>query len=144
MKHRKHVKAIDREMSCSQCGKVLKGYMPSEDATSVIGWCCTVHWGPQTTARKEIERSHHPRGWKFMNEYVDKEGNVYHKGELRPDLKGTLEPTIIEAKPKLTRRERELKKLEREKKLAARHERKMEKLKKLEKKKEREQNKFFE
>lgn len=30
-----------------------------------------------------------PRGWHFMAEFVDDEGNVYHKGVLQPHLKGT-------------------------------------------------------
>tara|TARA_R100000008_G_scaffold85476_1_gene75529 strand:- start:866 stop:1333 length:468 start_codon:yes stop_codon:yes gene_type:complete len=41
-----------------------------------------------------------PRGWAFMKEYVDKDGNVYHKGKEQPKLKGTLKPTIIKPKPK--------------------------------------------
>ena len=28
--------------------------------------------------------------WHFMNEYVDKDGNVFHKGKEQPELKGTL------------------------------------------------------
>ncbi len=41
-----------------------------------------------------------PRGWAFMKEYVDKDGNVYHKGKEQPKLKGTLKPTVIKPKPK--------------------------------------------
>ena len=41
-----------------------------------------------------------PRGWAFMKEYVDKDGNVYHKGIEQPKLKGTLKPTVIKPKPK--------------------------------------------
>jgi len=29
------------------------------------------------------------KGWNFKKEYVDLEGNVYHKGKLQPHLKGT-------------------------------------------------------
>jgi hypothetical protein len=36
-----------------------------------------------------------PAGWHFMNEYVDKDGNVFHKGKEQPDLKGTLKPTKV-------------------------------------------------
>ena len=36
-----------------------------------------------------------PRGWHFMAEFVDSEGNVYFKGVEQPELKGTLSPTII-------------------------------------------------
>ena len=34
-----------------------------------------------------------PRGWHFRDVYVDNEGNVYHKGVEKPELKGTLSPT---------------------------------------------------
>jgi hypothetical protein len=36
-----------------------------------------------------------PAGWHFMNEFVDKDGNVFHKGKEQPDLKGTLPPTKV-------------------------------------------------
>ena len=48
-----------------------------------------------------------PAGWHFMNEFVDKDGNVYHKGKLQPDLKGTLPPTKIVSKKKTKRRTKE-------------------------------------
>ena len=41
-----------------------------------------------------------PAGWHFMNEYVDKDGNVFHKGKEQPELKGTLEPTIVKPRKK--------------------------------------------
>ena len=47
-----------------------------------------------------------PRGWAFMKEFVDKDGNVYHRGKEQPKLKGKLKPTVIKpkpAKPKLTK-----------------------------------------
>jgi hypothetical protein len=36
-----------------------------------------------------------PAGWHFMKEFVDKDGNVFHKGKEQPDLKGTLPPTKV-------------------------------------------------
>jgi ribosomal protein L37E len=51
-----------------------------------------------------------PRGWAFMKEYVDKDGNVYHKGKEQPKLKGTLKPTVIKpkpVKPKLTKAQKQ-------------------------------------
>ena len=36
-----------------------------------------------------------PAGWHFMNEYVDKDGNVFHRGKEQPELKGTLKPTKV-------------------------------------------------
>ena len=46
-----------------------------------------------------------PPGWHFMNEFVDRKGNVFHKGKEQPELKGTLKPTKvkpIKKKKKLT------------------------------------------
>ena len=63
-----------------------------------------------------------PPGWHFMREFVDKKGNVFHKGKEQPELKGTLKPTKvkpIKKKKKLTADEklqRELKKWNKRKK----------------------------
>jgi len=38
------------------------------------------------------------RGWQFMHEFVDKDGNVFYKGKEQPKLKSTLPTT--EPKPK--------------------------------------------
>ena len=46
-----------------------------------------------------------PPGWHFMSEFVDVDGNVFHKGKEQPKLKGTLKPTKvkpIKRKKKLT------------------------------------------
>ena len=48
-----------------------------------------------------------PAGWHFMNEFVDADGNVFHKGKEQPKLKGTLPPTKIEHKKKTKRRTKE-------------------------------------
>jgi len=45
-----------------------------------------------------------PSGWHFMNEFVDKDGNVFHKGKEQPKLKGTLPPTKIKPKKKPAKR----------------------------------------
>ena len=69
-----------------------------------------------------------PAGWHFMNEYVDKDGNVFHKGKEQPDLKGTLEPTIVKPrkkKKKLTADQKLFKKAaEHKKRLKAKRKRK--------------------
>jgi len=36
-----------------------------------------------------------PAGWHWMAEFVDKDGNVFHKGKEQPELKGTLKPTKV-------------------------------------------------
>ena len=44
---------------------------------------------------KRHKKTGRPAGWHFMSEYVDKEGNVFHKGKEQPKLKGTLKPTKV-------------------------------------------------
>jgi len=39
---------------------------------------------------QEASKVRKPRGWHFKEEYVDSEGNVYHKGKLQPHLKKSL------------------------------------------------------
>ena len=50
-------------------------------------------------AKKKVSTGR-PPGWHFMNEYVDKDGNVFHKGKEQPDLKGTLKPTKVKPRKK--------------------------------------------
>ena len=55
---------------------------------------------PDTAIKKQKVSSGRPPGWHFMNEYVDKDGNVFHKGKEQPKLKGTLEPTKVKPRKK--------------------------------------------
>ena len=45
-----------------------------------------------------------PAGWHWMAEFVDKDGNVFHKGKEQPKLKGTLPPTKVTPPKKKTKR----------------------------------------
>ena len=47
-----------------------------------------------------------PRGWQFMNEFVDKDGNVFYRGKEQLKLKGTLSPTIIKISKKPTKQQK--------------------------------------
>jgi len=53
-----------------------------------------------------------PKGWQWMNEFVDTEGVVYHKGVEQASLKGTLPVTLIKVqkKKRLTKKDRESRK----------------------------------
>jgi len=62
-----------------------------------------------------------------MNEFVDADGNVFHKGKEQPKLKGTLSPTKVKPKKKTKRRTKE-------QILIDRHKKKKEVLKKAKKK----------
>ena len=50
---------------------------------------------PNTAIKIQKKSSGRPPGWHFMNEFVDKDGNVFHKGKEQPKLKGTLPPTKV-------------------------------------------------
>jgi hypothetical protein len=39
-----------------------------------------------------------------MKEFVDKDGNVFHRGKEQPKLKGTLKPTKVKLPKKRTKR----------------------------------------
>ena len=41
-----------------------------------------------------------------MNEFVDVDGNVFHKGKEQPKLKGSLKPTVVKPRKKTKRRTR--------------------------------------
>jgi len=99
-----------RYMECKVCGQMTQ---VSETATAV-----TCHLCVRESYNKQFpfemktgyKPTGKPRGWAFMKESVDKDGNVYHKGKEQPGLKGTLKPTIIKpkvSKPKLTKSQKQ-------------------------------------
>ena len=57
--------------------------------------------------KPRVVRTGRPAGWHFMKEFVDKSGNVFHKGVEMVELKGTLPPTVIKPKKKAKRRTKE-------------------------------------
>ena len=64
---------------------------------------------PDTAIKRQKPKTGRPAGWHFMNEFVDKDGNVFHKGKEQPDLKGTLKPTKVKPpkkRKKLTKDEK--------------------------------------
>ena len=91
-----------RHMECKECGAMTE---VGEDTTAVTCYICVnaVTEPPHFSTKKKSDK---PPGWHFMNEYVHKDGTVYHKGVEQPKLKGTLPITIIKKKKsviKLTR-----------------------------------------
>ena len=58
----------------------------------------------EKTKRKSTGR---PAGWHFMSEFVDKDGNVFHKGKEQPKLFGTIPSTKVQPKKKTKRRTKE-------------------------------------
>ena len=96
-------------MECKITGDPVRNV--SVEATSVIGSRALMarmdKMFPEQSKPKRIKTGR-PSGWHFMNEFVDKDGNVFHKGKEQPDLKGTLPPTkITKAKVRTKRRTKE-------------------------------------
>ncbi|MAG50227.1 hypothetical protein CL621_01140 [archaeon] len=52
----------------------------------------------------KLKRSGRPPGWHFMKIFVDKNGNVFHKGKEQSELKGTLPSTKIKPRKKKTKK----------------------------------------
>ena len=73
----------------------------SEDSVAVTCWKCVQLICSSQMSLEEmmpslkIKKTGRPAGWHFMNEFVDKDGNVFHKGKEQPELKGTLPPTKV-------------------------------------------------
>tara|TARA_Y100000310_G_C20382337_1_gene668736 strand:- start:317 stop:742 length:426 start_codon:yes stop_codon:yes gene_type:complete len=102
-----------RYMQCSNCGSYVENI--SEKLKSVLCYRCTLVkalnlWNP--FIKKSTNRK--PKGWHWMSEFVDKDGNVFHKGKEMPKLKGTLPPTEIK---KTVRKKKKKKKESFEKKI---------------------------
>ena len=55
---------------------------------------------PESFQTKQYKPTGRPAGWHWMAEYVDKDGNVFHKGREQPELKGTLKPTKVKPRKK--------------------------------------------
>ena len=88
-------------MDCKITGDPVRNV--SAEATSVIGsrafMAKMAKMFPETQ-KPTYKPTGRPAGWHFMNEFVDKDGNVFHKGVEAKQLKGTLPPTKVVSKPK--------------------------------------------
>ena len=95
-------------MECKITGDPVRNV--SVEATSVIGSRALMarmdKMFPEQDKPKRVKTGR-PSGWHFMNEFVDKDGTVYHKGKEMPELKGTLPITIVKPKKKVKRRSQE-------------------------------------
>ncbi len=85
-----------RHMECKVCGAMTE---VGEDTSAVTCYICvnSMTEPPHFSTKKKSDK---PPGWHFMNEYVHKDGTVYHKGVEQPELKGTLPITEIKIKKK--------------------------------------------
>ena len=94
-----------RYVTCTRCGREIKGV--GEYTVSAICSYCVVRMIPLPEP-KGYKPTGRPPGWHFMAEYVDKDGNVFHKGKEMKKLKGTLPSTKVKPpKKKVKRRTKE-------------------------------------
>ena len=90
-------------LECKKCGRWVENI--GEDAKSVTCSVCVMLAVGLPEEKKSYTPTGRPPGWHFMAEFVDKDGNVFHKGVEAKQLKGTLPPTkITKAKVKKVKR----------------------------------------
>ena len=92
-------------MDCKITGEPVANV--STEAVSVIGSRAVTGRVGIPKEKPRREPTGRPAGWHFMKEFVDKWGNVFHKGVEQPDLKGTRPVTLSKAKKKILRRTKE-------------------------------------
>ena len=95
-----------KHMSCQICGR----YEAVGDETTAVkcGRCVSLimmdkypHEEP-----KSYKPTGRPAGWHWMTEFVDKDGNVFHRGKEQPKLKGTFKPTVVKPTKKKRKKRR--------------------------------------
>ena len=93
-------------MNSLQCSKCLRWVDNIGDtATKVTCSLCTLLAVGLPEEKKSYKPTGRPPGWHFMSEFVDKDGNVFHKGVEAKQLKCTIPPTkITKAKVKRVKR----------------------------------------
>jgi len=93
-------------LECSKCGRWVENI--GDSTVKVTCSICVLQAVGMPEEKKSYIPTGRPAGWHFMKEFVDKDGNVFHKGVEAKQLKGTLPPTkITKAKVKTKRRTKE-------------------------------------
>ena len=96
-----------RYMVCSMCGNYER---VGELATAVkCSRCVNIimmnQYPPEN--KPAYKPTGRPQGWHWMTEFVDVDGNVFHRGKEQPKLKGTLKPTVVKPRKKIKRRNKQ-------------------------------------
>tara|TARA_B100000482_G_scaffold185394_1_gene162044 strand:- start:54 stop:440 length:387 start_codon:yes stop_codon:yes gene_type:complete len=85
-------------LECSKCGRWVDNV--GDNVVKVTCPLCVLIAVGLPEEKKSYTPTGRPPGWHFMSEFVDKDGNVFHKGKEIKKLKGTLPPTKVVSKPK--------------------------------------------
>ncbi len=91
-----------RALECDKCNRIVENI--GDLAVKVTCSYCTMMMVGLPDEPKRNVPTGRPAGWHFMNEFVDKDGNVFHKGKEQPKLFGTLKSTKVVARKKTARR----------------------------------------
>tara|TARA_B110001454_G_C12562097_1_gene368142 strand:- start:322 stop:705 length:384 start_codon:yes stop_codon:yes gene_type:complete len=92
-----------RTLKCSKCTRTVEN-VGDLAAKVTCSYCTMMMTGLPEETKSTYKSTGRPVGWHWMNEFVDKDGNVYHKGKEQPKLFGTLKPTKVVVKKKAKRR----------------------------------------
>ena len=91
-------------MQCRECGE----YVSHVGEQAIAVKCNKCVYLTMSSKFPSVDKSYKPTGrpvgWHFMKEFVDKDGNVFHKGVEQPKLKGTLKPTTVKSPKKRIKR----------------------------------------
>ena len=102
MKYHSYLENGQMYMACKDnCGTYEK---VDEETIAVRCWKCVTAFVGFPKEKASYKPTGRPAGWHFMNEFVDVDGNVFHKGKEQPKLKGTLSPTKVKPPKKKTKR----------------------------------------
>ena len=95
-----------KHMSCQICGR----YEAVGDETTAVkcSRCVSLIMMDKYphAESKSYKPTGRPAGWHWMTEFVDKDGNVFHRGKEQPKLKGTLKPTVVKPTKKKRKKRR--------------------------------------
>ena len=134
MKYHSYLEDGKLYMACkNNCGNYE---VVGDETIATTCWSCVMQVVGMPEEPKGYVPTGRPMGWHFMKEFVDKDGNVFHKGKEVSKLKGTLPPTKI--KP---RKEAKAKRRTKEQMLLDRYKKKKKALKRAKKKKEKNDSK---
>ena len=107
IEYHSYIEGTIRYMSCMVCGS----YEPVGELATGVKCSRCVNMLMMNNYPLETKPSYtptgRPPGWHWMAEFVDKDGNVFHKGKEQPKLKGTLKPTKVKPVKKTKRRSKE-------------------------------------
>ena len=106
IEYHSYMEGTVRYMVCSICGNYEQ---VGEEATGVkcsrcVNLIMMNQYPPEN--KPSYKPTGRPAGWHWMTEFVDKDGNVFHRGKEQPKLKGTLKPTVVKPRKKIKRRSR--------------------------------------